>query len=866
MDLNHLLDQILKHPDIVKQPNSAGEATAWCPWHSDRQGGNPSLGINVRKQVVKCWVCNKGGVVQLAKAWGIPVPDDKEQSAAPITTTAEAVDKLKQAYMLRDETLAHYKIVASLDSYSPDRSKQGAWRYPTGAGTRYKAFQRGAPYKYWWSRGTRREKRAKYLYGLADVPQETDTAYLVNGEPSVWVCYQAGVPAVCSFGEGNLSGDQVQALADAGIKTVRLVLDLDDGGAYSTARDVELMRDRGLQPITCQLPEYLGPKADAADLYLWHSGDDKAFAAAMASLPTRSLPQADPLRDTRYSIRQGKIYVTQQTRDGELEIPITNFTAHASAEVLIDDGTEAVLNQVFEGELDTGEKLPQVHVPAAKSQTLGWIGEQWGFKAIIRAGASSRDSVREVIQRVSLANGLPRRTIYSHTGWRQIDGEWRYLMPTGAVGENGVQVELDQAYRRYSLPRRPVDQVEAVKASLRFLDISEHRLTLPMLAFCYLAPLQSILRPAFTLWLRASTGSYKSTATALLMNHFGNFAYNTPPLTWESTARGIERYLFDLKDCLAWIDDFNPKQTDRETAKQYEKAETVLRSLGNVQGRTRMRADTRLQTTYTPRSLLISTGEMYPMGQSLLARIFPIDFAKGDVSLGDLSMAQAEADLYGHAMVAYCLWLSKHYSEYEKQLPERFNELRAELASMKGHARIPAAVASLTIATDVLADFIVDIGARSEAEAWELRAEARGTFSSLGSEHSTRIYEQNSIDQFIDVLDTLLSQNKAVFMAKGTDEHPPFGQDLMGWYDNDYIYLDPTAAYNRVARWMRDEGRALGINTQGLRQGLVEYGYAEASEAGHFTTRIRTNGRIHRILKLEREKVPFSEALPKTIF
>ena len=67
-----LFDEFLKHPDVVKQPRGGdGEAQAWCPWHPDKAGGNPSLGINTKKKIVKCFVCEKGGAKALAEAWGI---------------------------------------------------------------------------------------------------------------------------------------------------------------------------------------------------------------------------------------------------------------------------------------------------------------------------------------------------------------------------------------------------------------------------------------------------------------------------------------------------------------------------------------------------------------------------------------------------------------------------------------------------------------------------------------------------------------------------------------------------------------------------------------------------------------------------
>ena len=69
-----LFNAFRSHPDIVEHPKGNGEAKAWCPWHSDRDRGNPSLGINFNKKIVKCFVCGEGGAKKLAKAWGI-IPD-----------------------------------------------------------------------------------------------------------------------------------------------------------------------------------------------------------------------------------------------------------------------------------------------------------------------------------------------------------------------------------------------------------------------------------------------------------------------------------------------------------------------------------------------------------------------------------------------------------------------------------------------------------------------------------------------------------------------------------------------------------------------------------------------------------------------
>jgi hypothetical protein len=86
-DTHHLFDQFTAHPDMVELPGHSGEGTAWCPWHEDRTGGNPSLGINVNKLIVKCFVCGNGGTVELAKAWDISLDSDAKPRERAILRT-----------------------------------------------------------------------------------------------------------------------------------------------------------------------------------------------------------------------------------------------------------------------------------------------------------------------------------------------------------------------------------------------------------------------------------------------------------------------------------------------------------------------------------------------------------------------------------------------------------------------------------------------------------------------------------------------------------------------------------------------------------------------------------------------------------
>lgn len=866
-----LIDLILQHPDVTKQPRGNSEAVAYCPFHNDRLSQNPNLNINPKKSAFKCRSCGEGGYLKkLARAWGIDVPQvDRRLSKAPppSITASAAIEQIQEAYGLRPDTIAHFGIEARPNMPSPNRATRGAWTYWTAAGRRYKSFDRKVKrYKYWWARGTDKEKRQATLYGMDDVPLGTSVVYLVNGEPSVWVCWQARVPAVAAFGEGNLPKEAVRHLADLDVKEVRIVLDLDQAGELNTQRDAEILREHNIRVSAGQLPADLGESADVADLYLYHHADDEAFRHAISNLPDMDLPDTGPLKGTRFFERDGRFYLKLQTRDGPVDVQLTNFTAVAEEEVMVDDGWTQTLHIVLSGRLDNGRPLEQVRIPASKVHNLEWITDRWGYSPTLTSGGSTKDQVREIMQRISLGRGLSRKTVFSHTGWRKIEGKWRYLMPGGTEQIDGVSVELPSPYSHYHFPDNQEDIALAARASLGFLDTVAHEVSIPLLAFTYLAPLQSILKPAFALWLRAHTGSFKSSLTALAVSHFGDFQDNTPPVTWEGTARGIERFLSDMKDCPAWVDDFNPRQSDRDMAIQMSKATAVISLYGNTAGRARMKADTTTQNMYLPQAALISTGEIYPTGQSVVARTLALEYSRSDVDVAALTRAQNQAHLYPHAMQAYVLWLGERYAELQKGLPAVYQELRTRVSSNdeQEHARTPGTLAALQIGIDLMAEFMCDIGAATTEEMNRLTDEAAAVFAELGRRQRSRLMEESTVDMYFNVIDSLLAQGRVTFHPKGIDKDTTFGVDLLGWYDDDYLYVDPGAAFNRVSKWFKDEGRTLGTTDLSLRRSLFEQAVLIKDPADiHLTKRIMVNGRNHRVMQLDMKRVPFRDLFKK---
>ena len=561
----------------------------------------------------------------------------------------------------------------------------------------------------------------------------------------------------------------------------------------------------------------------------------------------------------RYTIEDGCHCAIRYVNGERYTETLCNFTAEVLDEVARDDGTGAPIRALtVGGRLADGASLPVGTVDAGKFAALGWVNELWGMRAVIRAGRDTKDRLREAIQ---LENAqVAERYIYTHTGWRDIGGRRVYLTNAGALGSaDGVTVELDRDLARYRLPAQPDNIAEAMRASLRFLDIAPLEITAPLWAAAFLAPLAEVIYPDFVLWLYGKTGTLKSTLAALALSHYGAFD-DKALFSWGDTANRLEMACFLLKDTLMVIDDFAP-QSDPFKAREMERnAAQIVRNVGNQAGRGRLRRDLTMATTYRPRGLVVSTGEQVPDGQSITARVFTLELQPGSVDLERLTSAQAEAGQYPHALGGYLLWLAGQWGSLAAQLPDELRAIRdyarAELHGR--HLRLPGALAHLNIGLELGLRFAVEVGALAETEAEALKARAWEALLHGSQAQAQRVERERPTLRFLEVLLSLLAQGKARLNRRDGLAHiggGAAGEELLGWYDAEFLYILGGAAYNRVARFMRDEGALFPVKEPALRKYMIEEQILQPAEEGRTADVIRVGDETRRALRLSRAQV-----------
>jgi hypothetical protein len=499
---------------------------------------------------------------------------------------------------------------------------------------------------------------------------------------------------------------------------------------------------------------------------------------------------------------------------------------------------------VIEGRLDTKAMLPETRVMVARFPSMNWVGESWGRRAIVNAGNSTRDHLRVAIQKLS--PNARDRYVFTHTGWRKIGSQWRYLSGS-TTGNSDCEVDLGTELARYRMPAVAGDPVGAMKLSLSLLKVAPLRITAPLFAACFRAPLCGAYPQDLSIWLEGRTGSMKSTLAALFQCHFGDFDRVTLPGNWESTANHLERRAFVLKDSLFVIDEYVPTGLNRREIET--KASRILRGQGNLSGRRRLKSDLTERPAFYPRGIIISTGEEHPPGQSLLARTIVIELSRDDIDIDLLTALQQQADRFAHAMFGYISWLAPQMDDMPGLLKETFLGTRAKATTGNEHRRIPEAAAHLWLGVHSALTYAQEIGAIGSSEADKILDDCWDAFIQIGKDQAVLVEEEQPVRRFLGVLHTMVTQGRAIIKDKSeVIPDPKPGIDFVGWRDADYLYLLPEATFQAVARFCHDTRDHLPRSDR-LKRDLKKDGISECDE-NRLTRRVRIGEHLPRVLQL----------------
>jgi hypothetical protein len=594
----------------------------------------------------------------------------------------------------------------------------------------------------------------------------------------------------------------------------------------------------------------------------------------------QAIRAARPPRESAgsYRVVAGRIVNLRTTREGPIEVPLCNFTARISEVVTRDDGVEQAAMFAIEGQLADGRPLARLQVPAADFQRLEWVTTGWHGEAVIYAGSGTRDHTRCAIE--LLSPDRARRVQYLHTGWRELGGQWVYIHAGGAIGKDGsvtgVEVDLAGTLGRVSIPGPPTgaDLVRAVRASLALLSLASDRITAPVLAAIYRAPLGDM---DFAQHLCGPSGVFKTELAALAQGHYGlALDARCLPGSWSSTENALEELAFAAKDMLLVIDDFKPRGSSYDVQSYHGKADRLFRAVGNHSGRQRLTRERKLRPDRRPRGLVLSTGEEIPQGESLRARMLVAEIGPGDIDCNRLTQCQrdAAAGLYAAAMSGYLRWLAGRYTAVRSGLKQQRDKLRDQARSelTKGHARSSGIAADLALGLKHFFEFAVALGAITEEERSTLAKQCWAALLDAVAAQAEHVEAAEPATKFFQLLAAALASGRAHLAGPegnepvdpsawgwrrvevGTGEHArtewrPQGRRV-GWVDwgmagmtgagdAEQVYLEPDASFAEVQQLAHVQGEPLTISPRTLRRRLKERGLLASTDPGREVLTVR---------------------------
>ena len=352
--------------------------------------------------------------------------------------------------------------------------------------------------------------------------------------------------------------------------------------------------------------------------------------------------------------------------------------------------------------------------------------------------------------------------------------------------------------------------------------------------------------PDFVLWLAGRTGSYKSEYAALALAHFGDFTRLTLPMTFETTGNGLERILHTPKDSLLVIDDYHPADSRREAETMAQVASRLLRGMGNMASRQRMRRDTTMQEELPPRCLALATGELVPNGHSNNARMFlvavpPLSPEESRTHGAALTPAQATRARYAQAMAVYVQWIAQHWDALAAQLPKRYAELRHDVAAAGCHTREPGQLAYLQLAWETFTQCAVDHGALSADERTAILGTTKARFLEAVEDHAAVLRREATVQRFVDYLRDGFA-SKHIYLRSLTGgipdgaglwgwtpttvwdgdvkghvaTHDPKQAELLGYVDETYLYLIPKTLEQYLHQAAKAEQRPWPVDMTSL--------------------------------------------------
>jgi hypothetical protein len=316
------------------------------------------------------------------------------------------------------------------------------------------------------------------------------------------------------------------------------------------------------------------------------------------------------------------------------------------------------------------------------------------------------------------------------------------------------------------------------------------------------------------------------------------------------------RRAFTLKDTLMVVDDYHPTTMSHDTKSKETIAQRLIRSFANRTDRGRLNPDGSEKGRHEPRGMLLITGEDLVSVQSTLARTLVIEMKKGDIDTEKMAELQKKSYLLPSAMFSFISWLKERIDDMRKEFPGRFMSLRTLAFNDTIHRRLPELSAFLQFSYEIILSWAVDKDVITEKDKVIRMTESWGIFKNAIKEHSDRLQQEDPVEKFKDILSTLIAQGKVRLDGKNNADSIMGSAtgELIGYHDEDFLYLIPSAIWKSVQVFCRDSNTHFPVSKNTLYQMLRNRGVIEV-QGNENVVAVWIKTKAKRVLKLYRDNI-----------
>lgn len=843
-----------------------GEYMARCPCHDDKKR-SLSISLGAKGIVLNCFAgCRTDDILQKI---GVDWKDlfDEEGRRHGVVRSKKSTP-VKPEHALRvggdfyNKKTKELERVTAVYTY---RDQDGEARMLVGR-TEKKSF----PTQAYDDDGALCWGRCKWGGLLYELPAVLDarngnrTILVVEGEKDVQSLEALGFVATCicgGGGDGKWTSAHGEWLRDADVVLIpdndepgRKLMATAAKGLSGVARRIRML---DLKAALKELPE----KGDASD-FIELTGDRKQAAERLQRLIEEAEEAAPPPPEEMegesyygvpgFVVKNGCL--AMKIKDGSRTLCM--FVPQPTETITRTDGVNPPREEMKIGAVtSSGRRLPDVTVPADRLAAMNWVTESWGYDGNFVPGQNIKAQVLFALSEAGKRMSK-RRTVYEHMGWRELSGRPVYMYNGGAIGAQGISVELEPPLDRYELEDDGGSEtIELAANQMLLLDVLPDRIGFPLMAAMHLAPLTSLFKsvgyvPSFVTYLLGKSGTRKSTLASLFMCHYGIFTRNDAPNNFHDTPNKVRQSAFQIKDAPLWIDDYHPVGSQQERARMETLAQNMLRAWGDSADRGRLGPDLRATKQTPPRGIGLMTGEDLPqVRESGFARMYLISVKAADVegALGDgrfeALQAMGRSGKFKAAMRRYIEYVAAHFDTLPGELAQMFvEERRAAMEHLPGHhGRICETVAHLMAASRVMFAFWQEAGLLTPESASGMVSRARQAILENVRTQQQAILDEKPTAMFLSSIAEKLATRR--ICVQEVDEYAAgeaaLGAVLAGYRDKDYYYFYPNLVYTEICQEMKDQGTLFPLSKRLLFQALHEEGLIVPDETANRNTRVK---------------------------